>query len=168
LFKNLLQLIKVKLAFHITLNIVITTNCKRSNQPLNTQISFYFWDNCCIFFWKPTRDVRDNWNLQQTQIETRGWTYIGWTKFKNSNSVLCTIAYHMSSHFPLMVNNISNHWLQWNLKENMIYEFFILTNKHCNEHYLLSKWWHLVHDNFHTFWHGGIARLNMDNTLVTF
>ncbi len=22
-------------------------------------------------FWKPTKDVRDNWNLQQTWIETR-------------------------------------------------------------------------------------------------
>jgi hypothetical protein len=51
--------------------------------------------------------------------------------------------YHMHNcfkPFPLMVNNIGNHWLQWYLKENLIYELLILNNKHCNEHYPLSKW----------------------------
>jgi hypothetical protein len=43
-FRNLFQLIKMKLAFHITLDIVIQVNCQRKNQPLNIQISFYLWN----------------------------------------------------------------------------------------------------------------------------
>jgi hypothetical protein len=55
-------------------------------------------------FLKPTRvNVGDNWNLPQTQNEMRNWTCFGWTKFKNSNSDICTIS---SSHFPSMINTI--------------------------------------------------------------
>ncbi len=58
-----------------------------------------------MFSWKPiTTYVDDNWNLSQTQIETRNWTCFGQTKIKNSNSIICTI---VSNTFPSMFKNIS-------------------------------------------------------------
>ncbi len=50
LFRNLLQLIKVKLAFHIMLDIIIRNNYQMSNQPLNIQIFFHFWDKLLYVF----------------------------------------------------------------------------------------------------------------------
>ncbi len=49
-FKNLLQFIKVKLAFQIMFDIIIRTNCQRRNQPFGTQISFYLWDKLLYVF----------------------------------------------------------------------------------------------------------------------
>ncbi len=50
LFKYLLQLIKMKLVFHIMLDIITKTNCQRSNQPLSIQMSFYFWNKLLYVF----------------------------------------------------------------------------------------------------------------------
>ncbi len=105
MFKNLFQFIKVKLVFHIMLEVITKTNCQRSDQPFSTQISFYFWDKLLYDFLKTNNaDVGDNWNSPQTQIETRSWTCFGQTKIKNSNSIICTI---VSNRFPSMVNNIN-------------------------------------------------------------
>ncbi len=50
LFRKLFQFIKVKLVFHIRINIVTKYNYQRSNQPLNIEISFYFWDKLLYVF----------------------------------------------------------------------------------------------------------------------
>lgn len=91
----LIQLFKIKFAFHRTLDIVIKTNCQKNNQPLSTQISFYLWDKLLYVY---------NWNVPQTWIETKSWTCFKSTNFKNSNFVIYIIA---SNQFPLMVNNIN-------------------------------------------------------------
>ncbi len=41
-----------------------------------------------------------------------------------------------------------------------------LNDKCYYEHHLLEKWWYLVHDK-HTFWNGGVTKLVVDNTPIT-
>jgi len=72
MFRNLLQLFRVKLVFHIMLDIVIKTNCQKATNPSTFKFLFASGINFCMSFWKPTRvDVDDNLSLPQTQIEMR-------------------------------------------------------------------------------------------------
>jgi hypothetical protein len=94
LFKFWFWFNKIKLVFHIPLDIIIRNNCWRSNKSFTFQTNFHFWDKLLDVFLKPTRvDVVNKWNLPWMRIEMKNWTCFGQGKSKNSDFIICIICF---------------------------------------------------------------------------
>jgi len=91
---------------------------------------------------------------------------LGWAKFKNSNSIICTT---ISSHFPSMVNNIWPSMVAMEPQRKLDLWTFdfewqaLQWTSHVEQMMTFNVTWRFPH----TFWNGSVARLVMNNTLIT-
>ncbi len=116
--------------------------------------------------WNPTKaNVGNNWNLPWMWIEMKSWTYFEWSKSKNLDSVICTIA---SSHLPPVINNTCSSLVAMESRRKP--DFWIVDFEWRALQWTLpigemmtSAIWQFPH----TFWNGGIIKLAMDNTPIT-
>jgi len=155
----------MKLAFHIMLNIVTKINCQRSNQPFNIQSFFGFWDKF-LYVCLETNKGRCGWQLKfatniiwNEELDLFWMSQIQDFKLYQMYNYFKPFSFNNQYYTSIIGCNLTSKET-WNM--NLWFWMISITmNITC-----WTKWWHLLHENFHTFWNGSVIGLLMDNNLI--